>query len=71
MHAGSTRIAPPGTTALEVEGRRRFEKDRRMTLVALLKVTLSDVEPQVLRHFDVPLKLKLSRLHDVIQAAMG
>jgi len=42
-----------------------------MTLVARLKVTLSDVEPQVLRRFDVTLKIKLSRLHDVIQAAMG
>ena len=42
-----------------------------MTLVARLKVTLSDVEPQVLRRFDVPLKIKLNRLHDVIQAAMG
>jgi len=42
-----------------------------MTLVARLKVTLSDVEPQVLRRFDVPLKIRLSRLHEVIQAAMG
>ena len=42
-----------------------------MTLVARLKVTLSDVEPQVLRRFDVPLKIKLNRLHDVIHAAMG
>ncbi|MFG6574188.1 plasmid pRiA4b ORF-3 family protein [Sulfitobacter sp. 1A15333] len=42
-----------------------------MTLVARIKVTLSDVEPQVLRRFDVPLKIKLNRLHDVIQAAMG
>lgn len=42
-----------------------------MTLVARLKVTLSDAERQVLRSFDVPLKIKLNRLHDVIQAAMG
>ena len=28
-----------------------------MTLVARLRVTLSDVEPQVLRRFDVPLKI--------------
>lgn len=40
-------------------------------LVARLKVTLSDVEPQVLRRFDGPLKIRLSRLHKVIQAAMG
>lgn len=42
-----------------------------MTLVARLKVTLPDVEPEVLRRFDVPLKIRLSRLHEVIQAAMG
>lgn len=42
-----------------------------MTLVARLKVTLSDVEPEVLRRFDVPLKIRLNRLHEVIQAAMG
>lgn len=51
--------------------RNRIEEDRRMTLVARFKVTLSDVEPEVLRRFDVPLKIKLSRLHDVIQAATG
>jgi hypothetical protein len=42
-----------------------------MMLIARLKLTLSDVEPQVLRRFDVPLKIKLNCLHDVIQAAMG
>ena len=42
-----------------------------MTLVARLKVTLSDVEPEVLRRFDVPLTIKLNRLHEVIQVAMG
>jgi hypothetical protein len=54
-----------------LEDSNRIEEDCCMTLVARLKVTLSDVEPQVLRRFDVPLKIKLSRLHDVIQAAMG
>lgn len=42
-----------------------------MTLIARLKVTLSDVEPQALRCFDVPLKIKRNRLHEVIQAATG
>lgn len=42
-----------------------------MTLVARLKVTLSDVEPEVLRRFDVPIKIKLNRLHEVIQAVIG
>lgn len=50
---------------------RRTEGSPRTALVARLKVTLSDVKPQVNRRFDVPLKIKLSRLHDVIQAAMG
>jgi hypothetical protein len=56
---------------MALEDRNRIEKDCRMTLVARLKVTLSDVEPQVLRRFDVPLKIKLNRLHNVIQGAMG
>ncbi|WP_246831585.1 plasmid pRiA4b ORF-3 family protein [Thioclava sp. L04-15] len=56
---------------MELERRNRIEEDCCMTLVARLKVTLSDVEPQVLRRFDVPLKIKLNRLHDVIQSAMG
>ncbi len=42
-----------------------------MAQVARLKVTLSDVDPQVLWRFDVPLKVKLNRLHGVMQAAMG
>ena len=42
-----------------------------MALVARLKVTLSDVEAEVLRRFDLPLTTKLNRLHEVIQVAMG
>jgi hypothetical protein len=56
---------------LTLEDRSRIEEDCRITLVARLKVTLSDVEPQVLRRFDVLPKIKLNRLQDVIQAAMG
>ena len=39
--------------------------------VARLAVTLRDVEPAVLRRLDVPLRLRLDRLHLVLQAAMG
>ena len=39
--------------------------------VARLAVTLEDVEPAVLRRLDVPLGLRLDRLHFVLQAAMG
>ena len=39
--------------------------------VARLAVTLEDVEPAVLRRLDVPLGLRLDRLHLVLQAAMG
>lgn len=39
--------------------------------IARLKVTLDDVEPMVLRRIEVPLGIRLDRLHLVIQAAMG
>lgn len=47
---------------------------RRMSAprgIARLKVTLEDVEPKVMRRLDVPLKVRLDRLHLVLQAAMG
>jgi hypothetical protein len=40
-------------------------------LVARLKITLDDVEPKVLRRVEVPLAIRLDRLHLTIQAAMG
>ena len=40
------------------------------TSIARLKIILEDVEPRVVRHVDVPLALRLDRLHLVIQAAM-
>jgi hypothetical protein len=39
--------------------------------IASLKITLDDVEPMVLRRIEVPLAIRLDRLHLVIQAAMG
>ena len=39
--------------------------------IARLKVTLEDVEPEVMRRLDVPLRIRLDRLHLVLQAAMG
>ena len=39
--------------------------------VARLEVTLQDVEPAVTRRLDVPLGLRLDRLHLALQAAMG
>lgn len=40
-------------------------------LFVLLRITLDDVEPQVMRRFIVPADIRLDRLHLVIQAAMG
>lgn len=40
-----------------------------MTPGAYPQVTLSHVEPEVLRRFDVPLKIKLDRLQEVKPAA--
>lgn len=38
--------------------------------IARLRITLEDMDPPVVRQVDVPLTLKLDRLHMVIQAAM-
>lgn len=39
--------------------------------IARLKVTLDDVEPHVLRRIEVPLAIRLDRLHAVLQVALG
>jgi len=39
--------------------------------IACLKITLDDVKPAVLRRIEVPLGIRLDRLHLAIQAAMG
>ena len=38
--------------------------------IARLKITLDDVEPKVLRRIDVPLGIRLDRLHQTLQAAL-
>lgn len=42
-----------------------------MTAIARLKITLRDIEPKVIRQIEVPVDLRLDRLHQVMQAAMG
>jgi hypothetical protein len=49
----------------------RRRRHRGMTAIVRLKVTLEDVEPKVMRRLDVPLKIRLDRLHLVLQVAMG
>jgi hypothetical protein len=39
--------------------------------IARLKITVDDVKPTVLRRIEVPLSIRLDRLHLTIQAAMG
>lgn len=39
--------------------------------IARLKITLDEVKPAVLRWVEVPLSIRLDRLHLVLQAAMG
>ena len=39
--------------------------------IARLKITLDDVEPAVVRRLEVPLDVRLDRLHLVLQAALG
>ena len=42
-----------------------------VTAIARLKITLDEVEPAVQRRVEVPLKIRLDRLHLVFQAALG
>ena len=39
--------------------------------IAHLEVTLDEVQPPVLRRVEVPLAIRLDRLHLALQAAMG
>lgn len=39
--------------------------------IACLKITLDDVEPEVVRRVEVPLSIRIDRLHGVLQAALG
>lgn len=39
--------------------------------IARLKITLDDVDPPVMRRVDVPMSIRLDRLHAVLQAALG
>jgi hypothetical protein len=39
--------------------------------IARIKITLDNVKPAVLRRLEVPLDIRLDRLHLTIQAAMG
>jgi hypothetical protein len=43
----------------------------RETPIARIKVVLDDVKPTVMRRLEVPINIKLDRLHMVLQAAMG
>ena len=38
-----------------------------MTLIARLRIILNDVDPQPMRQIEVPLKIRLDRLHEVVQ----
>lgn len=49
------------------KGRVRF----CMTTIARLKITLAFVKPPVLRRLDVPIEIRLDRLHLALQAALG
>jgi hypothetical protein len=41
------------------------------TEIARLKISLDDVEPAVIRRIEVPIGIRLDRLHAVLQAAIG
>jgi len=41
------------------------------TPIVCLKVVLDNVKPTVMRRLEVPVTIKLDRLHKILQAAMG
>jgi hypothetical protein len=41
------------------------------TAIARIRIVLADVEPNVMRRLEIPLTLRLDRLHIVIQEAVG
>ena len=43
----------------------------KTTPIARLKVVLDNVKPAIIRRLEVPLTIKLDRLHTVLQSAMG
>lgn len=43
----------------------------RLILIARIRITLNDVDPRPMRQIEVPLKIRLDELHEVVQAAMG
>lgn len=49
----------------------RYPGGMSIDSITRLKITLDDVEPPVLRRIEVPLNIRLDRLHQVLQAAMG
>jgi hypothetical protein len=60
-------VTPLGEWAM----RRPYTVSKAGEPVAALTVTLLDTQPPIWRHVLVPAHIRLDRLHDVIQAAMG
>jgi len=54
-----------------ISGKRRTGGLKMAASVVRLKITLDQVEPTVMRRVVVPFTIRLSRLHEVLQAAMG
>jgi hypothetical protein len=48
-----------------------YFSDMTADSIARLNITLDDVEPKVVRRIEVPLAIRLDRLHMALQAAMG
>ena len=49
----------------------KAERMAKQRVVYQLKIRLQGTKPAIWRRVQVPASVKLSRLHDIIQAAMG
>src|SRR3954454_7712138 len=72
-HRRSPRLAPAPTPAMALvaPGRGPYPGGMTATSIAHLRIKLNDLEPTVVRRVEVPLTIRLDRLHLVLQAAMG
>lgn len=52
-------------------GAARPVTSRRVSSIARLKVVIDEVEPKVTRRLEVPVSMRLSRLHTVLQIVLG
>jgi Plasmid pRiA4b ORF-3-like protein len=58
-------------TAMEMTAETKTQRPKTQLGIYELRITLQEIRPPVWRLVQIPDTLRLSRLHDVLQAAIG